>query len=121
MKKSIRSSFLILIAIICFVQVSHAGNSVFTTRQHDDSSTKQVNDSITFKTYKTDAGWGYDIYINEKIYVHQPNIPAVSGSKGFDKEKYAKKTAHLVIEKIRKHILPPTVATDELKSLKVLK
>jgi hypothetical protein len=27
-------------------------------------------------------GWGYDIYVNNALYIHQPHIPAFSGEKG---------------------------------------
>jgi hypothetical protein len=86
----------------------------------DNNIVQTFSDSIYYKTIKTENGWGYDIYLNGKLYVHQPNIPAVSGNNGFVSEEYAAKVAEFVIEKIRKHILPPTVSVFELDSLKVL-
>jgi hypothetical protein len=78
-------------------------------------------DTITFKTFKTESGWGYNIYIREKLYIHQPIIPAISGNKGFAKKKHAERTAKVVVEKIIKHIIPPTVTMNELDSLGVSK
>jgi hypothetical protein len=78
-------------------------------------------DTIYYKTFKTRQGWGYDIFVNGKLYVHQSNIPAVSGNKSFVTEEYAAKTAQLVIDKIKNHLLPPTISIKELDSIKVLK
>ncbi len=65
-------------------------------------------------------GFGYDIYIKGKIYVHQPTIPAVAGNKGFSTKQKAEQSARLVIYKIKNNILPPTVEIRELDSLHLL-
>jgi hypothetical protein len=76
-------------------------------------------DSISFKTFKQGKFWGYDIYLNEKLYIHQPNIPAIPGNDGFLTEDYAKKTAELVKYKIKNNVIPPTISKYELDSLGV--
>ena len=79
--------------------------------------------NATFKVYRNDDGnlngFGYDIYINgsDKPYVHQPNIPAVSGNKGFSTEDDARHTAELMVYKIKHNIMPPSVSVKELDSL----
>jgi hypothetical protein len=105
-----------LINVIVFLFICRA-----TFAQQNNINLTTSKDTIFYKTFKTEQGWGYDIYIKEKLYVHQPNIPAVSGSTGFTKEEYAAKTAHQVMDKIRKHISPPTITVGELDSLKVIK
>ena len=76
-------------------------------------------------TYKIMSGinhtWGYDIYIDEKLKIHQPNIPGMSGNEGFKTKEDASKIAALVISKIKKGEMPPTVTTQELKKLNLLK
>ena len=113
-------TFILCITVCSALFIAAIGASTQTHNSYSQKSLIQ-KDSITFKTFKTDSGWGYDIYINEKLYVHQPTIPAVSVNKGFSEEIYAAETAKLVTEKIRKHILPPTITPHELDSLKVLK
>jgi hypothetical protein len=121
MNKNGLSILLILLFIFCMTLVYSSGNSVPTENSKTLSILSYVNnDTISYKTFKTDSGWGYDIFINGKLYIHQPNIPAVIGNNGFIKEEYAAKTALFVIEKIRKHILPPTVNAHELDSIKVI-
>lgn len=79
--------------------------------------------NVTFKVFKNETGetygFGYDIYMNGKRYVHQPNIPAVSGNKGFSTEADAQKTAELVAYKVRHNMMPPSVTAQELDSIGV--
>ena len=63
--------------------------------------------------------FGYDILQNDKPFVHQPSIPGLPGNRGFIKRDDAEKCAELVIYKINKNILPPTVTKQEMDSLKI--
>jgi hypothetical protein len=87
-----------------------------------EDTTKHANDSVKteIKTFRGDNGWGYDIFIDSKIYIHQPNIPSVSGTNGFADEESAKRCGEFIAFKIRNHILPPSVTPEELDSLKVM-
>lgn len=76
---------------------------------------------IEVKSFKDSLGWGYDVFIDNSQYVHQPHIPAVSGNRGFSSEAFARKTGEFVAYKIRNNIMPPSVTPHELDSLGVLK
>jgi hypothetical protein len=115
----------------CSTEKPPAASSTDTTAAALETA-HDVPDSITMdqagkdakmeiKAISTELGWGYDIYMNGSLYVHQPHIPAVSGNKGFNSEKDAKRTAELVVYKIKNNILPPSVTVKELDSLGVLK
>lgn len=65
--------------------------------------------------------FGYDILVNERILVHQPNIPAVPGSNGFTTSGSARKVAEFVANKVRKNEMPPSVTIDDLNRMGVLK
>lgn len=67
------------------------------------------------------GGYGYDIYIFDALYVHQPNVPAINGNRGFKTKEQAQKTGGLVAYKIKNNIMPPSVSIQELDSLGVLK
>jgi hypothetical protein len=71
-----------------------------------------------YKTVQINGGWGYDIYKNDSIYIHQMSIPALEGATHFKSESDAKKVAILVIEKIKYHQFP-TITLEELDSLKI--
>jgi hypothetical protein len=66
--------------------------------------------------FKSGQGWGYDILKNGNVYIHQPYIPAVEGQRSFRNKRSAKKTARLVIKKIRNHNLP-SVTKEEIQYL----
>jgi hypothetical protein len=90
------------------------------------------NSKVEIKTYqtdvlltrddgKTDRGWGYDIYMNGELYIHQPYIPAINGKFSFKSEVRARKVALLAVIKIQNKIMPPAITAKELDSLGVLK
>jgi DnaJ-class molecular chaperone len=66
-------------------------------------------------------GFGYDILIEDAMYVHQPHIPAINGNRGFKTKEQAHTTAEFVIYKIRNNIMPPSLSVEELDSLGTLK
>ena len=89
-----------------------------------NSIDKNSDPEISIKIFKNELpleGYGYDILVKGSPYVHQPNIPAVPGNKGFSTEAAARKTAEFVVFKIKNKILPPSVEVRELDSIGVLK
>lgn len=65
--------------------------------------------------------FGYDIYSEAKLLIHQPTIPAMPGNEGFSSKSQAIAIAELVLIKIKKGEMPPTVSKEEMKKLKVIK
>jgi hypothetical protein len=65
--------------------------------------------------------YGYEILVNQKMIIHQLNIPGQAGSEGFSSSENAGKVAKLVADKVRNNIMPPTVSPEELKQLNVIK
>jgi len=78
------------------------------------------NSNIRTSTYKADNGWGYDIYVDDELLIHQPDIPALVGNRGFETEADARNVAELMVGKIRKNIFPPAVTIEELKEVGVV-
>lgn len=82
---------------------------------------KTVENKATYKLFGSDdAGWGFDIYMNDKKFIHQPHIPAINGVHPFKSKEDAGKVAELMIEKIEKNIIPPGVSVAELEELNIL-
>ena len=73
----------------------------------------------TFKNGNDIKGWGYDIFLNGSLFIHQPHIPAVYGIKGFISEQQAIEVANFVIFKIKNKILPPTININDLDSMQI--
>jgi hypothetical protein len=63
--------------------------------------------------------YGYDIYNNKVLVIHQPTIPGRAGLLGFKTKSDAEKVATLAISKIAKGVMPPTITDIELKKLKI--
>ena len=72
---------------------------------------------VEVRTYKNENGWGYDIYMNGKMLIHQPHIPALPGIRGFSKESSAFKLANLAAEKIKNNINPPSLTQEEVEKV----
>lgn len=66
--------------------------------------------------YKSGQGWGYDVLIGSKPYIHQPFMPAVEGQIAFKDKRSARMTGKLVIKKLRKH-QSPAITKEEMESL----
>lgn len=71
------------------------------------------------KTIKLERGYGYQIFMNGKLLVHQEFIPAVEGKIQFQSEKDAEKVANRVIQKIQWKIAPD-ITLQELKELDIV-
>jgi hypothetical protein len=63
-------------------------------------------------------GWGYKIVLGKRVLILQQTIPAVSGNKPFLTEAEALRTGNLVLEKIKKGIIP-SLKQQELDSLQI--
>lgn len=63
------------------------------------------------------TGFGYDILVDGKLYIHQPHIPSISGSTGFASEDDAHKTAEYVAQKLRETNALPSLSKEELDKL----
>lgn len=88
--------------------------SVGSTRDSDTSK------AISTNVFEGENGWGYEIIMNNKPYIHQPHIPGISGINGFETKEKALKVAEFVANKIKNNIMPPTVNKSELDSMGVL-
>jgi len=63
-------------------------------------------------------GWGYNILVDNKVYIHQYCIPAVGGNKVFSSKEDALKTARVVVEKMMKGKIP-SITRHDLDSLNI--
>ena len=114
---------LIIIGLSAFsITLKNSGQQspvIFEQSGAEENKNKKANSEIRLEiqTFKNDSGWGYNIYREGKLYIHQPHIPAIAGNQTFRSEEDAIKTGRFIIVKIRKNILPPSVTLAELDSL----
>lgn len=86
-----------------------------TTRliKHGGTPTDRIH--LSLQTFHSEEGWGYDVLTNDSLFIHQPNIPAISGKNGFLTEADAQKIGTLVMNKIQQSRLP-VITLKELDS-----
>jgi len=86
----------------------------------NDTVFQKIEPDFLIKSYPVSTGWGYSIYVQNRILIKQDNIPAVGGMKEFKTSIDALNTASLAVKKIQHNLFPPTISIHELDSLKVL-
>jgi hypothetical protein len=79
------------------------------------------NQSLRVKAFNVHNGWGYDIYKDNKLIIHQDMIPEVDGHKTFASKDEAIRLGELVVSKIKqgKGGGLPRVTIQEIDSLKI--
>ncbi|MFN0189155.1 MAG: DUF4907 domain-containing protein [Bacteroidia bacterium] len=83
-----------------------------------DSTTSHFS-MHTFKNADGLEGYGFDIYQEGKMMIHQNSIPAIQGNKGFNTEEDAKAVGALMLYRISNGIMPPSISIEDLDSLGV--
>lgn len=66
-----------------------------------------------------DNTYGYEIVIKNKVFIRQLNIPGKAGIQGFRNKIDAEKVAQLVLKKLSKGVMPPTIEEAEMIKLKI--
>ncbi len=107
------------------VSVSAVSNSFCAANSYAPKGEKlsvlEKQPTVSFKIINAfDHTWGYDIYISKKLVIHQINIPGQTGDQGFRTKKQAEAVARLVVAKVRKGEMPPSVTQAELAKLRVI-
>ncbi len=74
------------------------------------------NHSYCVNVFESEGGWGYDILYKNKMIIHQPFMPAVSGHHPFKNKSLAKKTGKLVVTKIINN-KSPSISAEEILAI----
>jgi hypothetical protein len=120
------ASFLIVFILFSFsgwaISADASGKKQDVKKDVKDQTNPYANAKITIKIIPSvDKTFGYDIFLDGKLLVHQPHIPALPGNKGFTTRERAQKVAEFVVKKIKNNEMPPTVTIDNLNNLGVLR
>ena len=80
-----------------------------------------ANTKLTYKIIDAPKQtYGYDVFADGRLMIHQPSAPALPSNEGFKTKEDATKVALLVIDKIKKGEMPPTISIDEMKKLNAI-
>ncbi len=99
--------------------VSNAGQQQAPTNM---ATTHASPSQLTYKIIDAPKHtYCYDVFADGRLMIHQTSVPALPNNEGFKTKEDATKVALLVIDKIRKGEMPPTISIDEMKKLNVIK
>ena len=103
---------------------SENSNSESETKPRFEPQQKTANYSTQLflvDSLNPKAGFGYNVLVDGKIFVHQPSIPSIPGNQTFSSKEKAELVANLVMLKLKNNIMPPSVSKNELDSLQIFK
>jgi hypothetical protein len=113
MKKWIMINKHNLIVLLTSIAISLAiWLNTFHKKQRNTSSVKAL-------TFHAVEGWGYDILVDDILFIHQASIPCLNGKQGFAKKEQAEKTASLIINKIENGESPVVTIFDLQKIIPI--
>lgn len=117
-------TFFKLLTISVFIHLFTFCN---TNNQPSEIDNKKLTESdsrpqrqVELKYFETSAGWGYDVIINGKNYLHQVNLPCECGGEGFKTKEKAMKAAEFLKQKIENYDRSLQISRAQLDSLGAL-
>ena len=110
-----------IVGLLCLASIVYAGQAQAQKKATPAPAIQQAAPAFTYKIISAANGtYGYDIYADGKLRIHQPAIPAIPGNEGFKTKAAAEKVANLAISKMKKGESLPTISPEELKKLKAI-
>ncbi|RYY40482.1 MAG: DUF4907 domain-containing protein [Chitinophagaceae bacterium] len=110
-----RILFVFLLCGACHAGLAQAATAVPVP---SPAASQFRNARLSYKIIPAANGtWCYDIYADGKKIIHQPSVPGLPGTEGFKSRGGAERVAQLVIDKIKKGHMPPSVELVEMKKL----
>ena len=73
---------------------------------------------VSLRPLKMADGWGYEVLVDNKVYIHQDYIPAVSLFKRFSTESEALLVGNHVADKL-KHGYKPVITVQEINDMHI--
>ena len=67
--------------------------------------------------FSVSNGWGYDILVDDSVFIHQESIPGYGNGKTFPEKEQAEKAANLVLKKLKSNEGLPTLTRFELQKI----
>jgi hypothetical protein len=114
--------FCCMSTIMLLAQAPSAPTQPGSSAAKSPAASAYANTKLTYKIINAPKQtYGYDVFADGRLMIHQTSVPALPGNEGFKTKEDASKVAALVIGKIRKGEMPPTISIDEMRTLKVIK
>lgn len=97
-------------------------DSVRIEMQKQKEATKQEMQRADIKSFiikGEENTFGYMIFIDGQMYIEQKTMPGQAGNLGFKTQALAEKCAALVITKMKKGEMPPTINKEDIHKLSI--
>ena len=105
-----------------FAQAPSAPTQPDSSAAKFPAASAYANTKLTYKIIDAPKHtYCYDVFADGRLMIHQTSVPGLPGKEGFKTKEDASKVAALVMGKIRKGEMPPTISIDEMTKLKVIK
>lgn len=102
-------------------QITEEQKKVAPNTNYLSSEKDALSADISYKIISAPGNtWCYDIYVDGRLLIHQPNVPGLPGNEGFKTKDGAVKVAELVISKIKMGEMPPSISIEEMNKLGVI-
>lgn len=88
-RKTVMSGSLVCIALLLSV--------ILSIRAGEENDAERA---VQLQTFFSGDGWGYDILIDGKVFIHQPTVPAIDTVMPFPDEESARRIGMLVMERL---------------------
>lgn len=75
--------------------------------------------SVDLHAVKINEGWGYEVLVDRKVFIHQDCIPAIPSFKKFSSKEDALVIGSRVVEKLKKG-QQPSVSLQEINDAHIL-
>ncbi len=72
---------------------------------------------IKVKPIQTNLGWGYEIEVDGKPFIHQEFIPSIFGRRGFATKEDAELVGNRAVAKITDSQMSPAISIKDLEEL----
>ena len=69
--------------------------------------------SLALQTIETNEGWGYNIFVDDRLFIQQVFIPVLEGRHCFKTKEEAKRVGSIAINKL-KHGKMPAITREDL-------
>ena len=93
-----------------------AGATFFYIGYRQHAQFKKDHVLLVLKPFQTSKGWGYNIFADGKVYIHQDIVPALPGNKGFRTQEDALTVGNKVLEHVKAG-QGPGVTAEEIKAM----
>ena len=109
---------LILVLFVSLLSYCNTNNDNELAKNQENE--QQIKRQVEIKYFESEYGWGYDIIINGKKYIHQTHLPCECGGEGFKSKEKAQIAAEFLKEKIENRERNLQISRAQLDSLGAL-